>query len=197
MDSQVRGKTNHGFSSKNSQKKIKGQRKSDQVCKPLSRDNLKKNSNLLSQANYNAQRNFNAQPAWSIFSSGNDKPKHSVYNHRDSAKGDNQPFYGKGDNRSYNRGYYSDMPRYNNYNCSTSDSDSNSNQFSELSGFKIVSNGEIIHDDTYEDIEQRFDDDEDAVFGLALPSSKDKFASSEMTMMPNFKAISIPMFLQA
>lgn len=197
MDSPVRGNGNRGFlaSKNNSQKKTKGQHKFAQVNKPLPGENLKKNSNLLSQSKYHAQKNFNSQPAWSIFSSGSEKSKHSVYHQRESAK--NDQFYAKNDNRNYNRGYYSDKnPRFNNYN-STSDSDNtNSDRFSELSGFRIVQNGEILHDDTYEDVEQYFEDD-DFVFGMALAPSKDKFASSEMTMMPNFKNISIPLFVEA
>jgi len=199
MDSQVRGKGNRGFlaSKNNSQKKMKSHQKFAQVNKPLSREDLKKNSNFLSQTNYQAQKNFNSQPSWSIFSSGSEKSNNSVYKHRDSGRSDNQQFYAKNDNRNYNRGYYSDKnPRFNNY-ASTSDSDSyNSDPFSELSGFKVVQNGETLHDDTYEDTEQQFDD-EVSDFGMALAPSKEKFASSELTMMPNFKAISIPLFLQA
>jgi len=194
MDSLVRGKSNCGFSASknNTQRKAKAQHKLTQINKPLSRENVKKNSTLLSQANHHAHKNFNSQPSWSIFSSGSEKSKNSVYQHR----ADNYQSYAKNDNRNYNRGYYSENPRFNSYK-STSDSDgNNSDQFSELSGFKIVQNGETIHDDTYEDARDDFED-EDAVFGMPLISSKDKFASSELTMMPNFKNISIPLFLQA
>jgi len=198
MDFQVRGKGNHGFTaSKSNSKKVKGQHKLSQVCKPLPREGSKKNSNLLSHAHH-IQKKYDSYPSWNVFNSGNRQSKHNNYLQRDFGRGDiqmNQPFYAKNDNRNQNRGYFSDMTSRTTNATSTSDSDSNG-QFSELSGFKIVHSGKTIHDETYEDMETCFEE-EGPVFEIGSYTSKSKFASSEMTMVPNFKTISIPLFLQA
>jgi len=103
----------------------------------------------------------------------------------------------KYENRNYNRGYYSDKNSKSTNATNTSDSDSNgSNQVSVLSGFKIVHNGRTLHDETYEDADTCFEIEE-PILGLLCHSSKSKFASSELTMAPSFKNISIPLFLQA
>jgi len=198
MDFQVRGKGNHGFAaSKHNPKKVRGQQKHAQVCKPLPRENLKKNSNLLSQANQ-LQKKFDSYPSWNVFNGGNRQPKNNNHIHQDFGKTEiqqYQPSYAKNDNKIQNRGYYSDLATRSTNATNTSDSDNNG-QCSELSGFKIVQDGKTLYDETHEDMGEYFEEEYQG-FGMGLYSSKSKFASSEMTMVPNFKTISIPLFLQA
>ncbi len=69
---------------------------------------------------------------------------------------------------------------YKNKNFSSSASDSDSSGRSELSGFKVVLNGQTIHDETEDE----------------SPYYIEKFASSELTVGPNAKNISLPSFLE-
>jgi hypothetical protein len=76
------------------------------------------------------------------------------------------------------------------YGSTASESDSSaSHASSELTGFKIVHSGKIVHDETEEDVDS-------PDFGLYLPlnSGNGKFASSGMVIGPNAKEISLPTF---
>jgi len=98
------------------------------------------------------------------------------------------------DRRGYakNGKYYSADKNSGYSNATTaSDSDSNgSNQNQDLIGFKIVVNGKTLHDDNNEDFEGIFEADKEEEKHI----SKEKFASSVMTITPQLHNISIPSF---
>jgi len=116
-----------------------------------------------------------AYPSWNVFNGS--RPGQSF------AKFEGQHYA-----KSYNLNYNSDKA-----GRSTGASDNengNSELISELSGFKIVQNAKTIHDETTEDTD---------VFSAGESDSEEsqkptKFASSMMTIGPNAKEISIPMF---
>jgi len=94
------------------------------------------------------------------------------------------------ENPQSNKGYaraankYASPPHSKN-SLSNSTSDSDSSARSDLSGFKIVYNGSIIHDESEDDY-QNFDSSQEDT----------KYASSELTVGPNHKNISLPSFLE-
>jgi len=79
------------------------------------------------------------------------------------------------------------------YASTASESDSNGSHISsELSGFKIIHSGKIVHDETEDDILESPTDFK----GKRRPDVEDvKFAASMMTIGPNAKEISLPSFV--
>jgi hypothetical protein len=75
------------------------------------------------------------------------------------------------------------------YGSTASESDG-SHTSSELSGFKIVHKGKIVHDETEED----FDSPTDLGMSCRFEEGNGKFAASGMVIGPNAKAISLPTF---
>jgi len=71
------------------------------------------------------------------------------------------------------------------YASTASESDSGSHASSELTGFKIVQSGSVVHDETEEDFESSSE---------KLDESRVKFAASLMVMGPDAKEISLPSF---
>jgi len=76
------------------------------------------------------------------------------------------------------------------YASTASESDSSSHASSELSGFKIVHGGKVVHDETEEEPESPFDFET----SLRVDVGNGKFASSGMVIGPHAKEISIPSF---
>jgi hypothetical protein len=76
----------------------------------------------------------------------------------------------------------------------TSESDSSSHASSELSGFKIVHGGKVVHDETEEEPESPFGF-ESSTGTLRVDVGNGKFASSGMVIGPHAKEISIPSFV--
>jgi len=84
---------------------------------------------------------------------------------------------------------FSDQFSKSNY-ASTADSDNNNNDvFSELSGFKVVQNGRVLHNEAGED----FDSSDNETNWLGEIHGA-KFAASTLTVGPNAKDISLPSF---
>jgi len=82
---------------------------------------------------------------------------------------------------------FSDQYMKSNY-ASTADSDNNA-VFFELSGFKIVQNGKVLHNEVGEDFDSS--DNETSWLGdIQIP----KFAASTLTIGPNANDISLPSF---
>jgi hypothetical protein len=75
------------------------------------------------------------------------------------------------------------------YGSTASESDG-SHASSELSGFKIVHKGKIVHDETEED----FDSPTDIGMSCRFEEGNGKFAASGMVIGPNAKDISLPTF---
>jgi len=97
-----------------------------------------------------------------------------------------QPTYAKGGKPSNSKAYYSD-----NHSRSTQASSNSDSEGSELSGFKIMMSGFVLHDDTTEDYESS--STSEPVF-QSFPTVQ-KFAASLMTIGPKDNEISLPSFL--
>jgi len=82
--------------------------------------------------------------------------------------------------------YNNMMPKHDNASKSTTTSDSDSSAHSDLSGFKIVHDGKVIHDETEDEVENLFN------YG-----DGNKYASSVLTVGPNAQSISLPSFLDS
>jgi hypothetical protein len=74
--------------------------------------------------------------------------------------------------------------------ASTASESDGSHTSSELSGFKIVHRGKIVHDETEED----FDSPTDLGMSCRFEEGNGKFAASGMVIGPNAKDISLPTF---
>jgi hypothetical protein len=196
MDPQVQSRDYYGnSSSKNKSKKTYNQNNFNHgsynyshLNGPFPRGPYKKYSNQFPQNSY-GQHRPNNYPSWSDFdgsisnTKGNFGQSHGKFENQQ-----NQLNYAKGLKALYTKGYLSDKNSRSTNATTSSDSDSNSNVFSELSGFKIVQNGKTIHDETNEELDMPFNIDTD-------PTSNDKFAASLLTIAPSAKKISIPMFV--
>jgi len=75
------------------------------------------------------------------------------------------------------------------YASTASESDSGSHISSELTGFKIVQSGSVVHDETEEDFESSSEKSTSKT-----TENKVKYASSLMVMGPDAKEISLPSF---
>jgi len=102
--------------------------------------------------------------------------------------------YAKTSKTNYNTGYLSDKnSRSTNNTNSNSDIDMNAcNAFFELNGFKIVHNGKTIYSETSDGFESSSTNTDSAPEEY---SSNTRFASSEFTIGPCAKEISIPLFM--
>jgi len=76
------------------------------------------------------------------------------------------------------------------YASTASESDSNSHIPSQLNGFKIVQNGNTVHDETEED----FDSANESHLSPRANTGFEKYASSVMVIGPSAKEISLPSF---
>jgi len=183
MDSQLHSKRSYGsFFPKNNTLK-KAHQNSNYYQKSFnshSKANYKKNLQQYSynNDNYNQHRPIDA-PSWDIF---NGKASNNKGNYGKFGGQQNHSNYAKNFN---NRGYsVSDKTT-----GSTGASDNDGNTiFSELSGFKIIQNGKTVYDETSQEFDFSDSDSDE--------SQKAKFASSVMTIGPNAKEISIPMFAE-
>jgi len=93
----------------------------------------------------------------------------------------------------------SDKNNWNSSLASTSASDSdanssNSSTSSELSGFKIVQKGKVVHNEIEEELDSPSSYDSYAKIGLKLEDNCEKFAASVLTTGPNVNEISLPSF---
>jgi len=104
--------------------------------------------------------------------------------------------YAKTSKTNYTQGYLSDKnSRSTNYTNSNSDIDMNAyNTFFELNGFKIVHNGKTIYSETSDGFESSSTNTDS---GSEEYNSNTRYASSEFTIGPSAKEISIPLFMGA
>jgi len=94
--------------------------------------------------------------------------------------------YAKVVKSSYNKAFYSD-----NYSKSTNGSSNSDNESTELNGFKIMMNGNCLHDETSEDFDSGFTGEP----GFQSSITMEKYASSVMTTGPKANEISLPSFM--
>jgi len=150
---------------------------------PSSKGNYPKNYPQKSQTGYN-QHQPSYYPSWNVFNGPRPSTKGGYG--QSYAKFEEQPYnYAKNYQLSYIQESYSDKASR---STGVSDNDNGSSDiFSELSGFKIVQSGRTIYNEANEE-EDLFSDSD------SNEAQKPKFASSEYTIGPNARDISIPSF---
>ena len=189
MDSQVHCSNYNEFVSKTKSKKTNKQNNMiynnnnfNKGRGPQPRGNYNKNY-LQPNKGYNQQKP-QAYPSWNVFNGGYSTKKDN-FNQGFEAQ---QSHYAKGLKANYMKGSMSDKAGRST-NASDNDDGYCSTVFSELSGFRIMQNGRTIHNETKEEFNSSFDADSEFE-----EVAKERFASSEMTIGPNAKEISIPSF---
>ena len=194
MDLQVLSRTNYEVaSSKNKSSKAKTQNNSNKTHGKAPRGKNNNNSNFIFQPNLIKQKS-DSYPSWNVFNGSRSSNK---ANFGKSEVQKSQNLHLKNVKNNYSKGYSSDKNFRSMNPILSSDSDgSGSSAHSVLSGFKVVQGGKTLHDETAEDLEE-------SIFMASLAKERvlpmeisSRFASSEMTVGPNFKMISLPMFLQ-
>jgi len=155
-----------------------------------------KNSHHVHTTNHYDQPYVQNYPSWSIFNET--RPRKGSYNQsmNRTTSAYNPSNYSKNLKSSVAKGYLSaNEMNLKSTMTTAASSEGENNILSELSGFKIVHNGKVIHNEI-------IDENPGAYFSAPKQpvyigySPKINFASSEYTMGPNSKEISIPIFVE-
>jgi len=156
---------------------------------------LKKPQNVHTSNHYD-QPYVHNYPSWGVFNET--RPRKGSYNQvlPRTTSVYNSSIYSRNLKSSVAKGYLSaNEKNFRSTNTTAASSDGENNVFQELSGFRIVHNGKVIHNEILDETPGAYFNApvQPVYFGF---TPKNNFASSEFTMGPNSKEISIPIFVE-
>jgi len=141
-----------------------------------------KNSQYVNNSSYGHYNTYN-YPAWTVFDEISASKKGSQYHNSGKSSSTNS----NSKNAKMNANYYSSASDYAGYSTQPgTGSENETNTNNELEGFKIVHNGNTIHNEAQDEI---FSDD------ASTTIYSQYFAASLLTIGPNSEKISLPSFL--